>query len=141
VAWQALAGWKATRMQVAQWCQAAENHYVGVSSGLMDQFASAHGVEDHALYFDTRSLEWYPLPLPQGTALVIADSGVRRTLVSSAYNERRAACARAVEALRQYLPNLRSLRDVSLVEFAAYEDFYRPRSSPAPSMWCGKSPA
>jgi galactokinase len=86
----------------------------------MDQFASACGVEGHALYFDTRSLEWHPVPLPAGTALVIADSGVRRSLKESAYNERRRSCEQAVELLRRYLPTIHSLRDVSPTEFAAY---------------------
>jgi galactokinase len=58
------------RMTLARRCQRAENAYVGVNSGLMDQFASAHGVEGHALFFDTRSLEWEALPLPVNTALV-----------------------------------------------------------------------
>jgi galactokinase len=75
------------------------------------------------LYFDTRSLEWEPIPLPAGAAIVIADSGVRRSLVTSAYNERRASCEKAVELLQAYLPGIRSLRDVSTVDFAAYAEF------------------
>jgi galactokinase len=120
VLWQALGGWEMDRMTLARRCQRAENAYVGVNSGLMDQFASAHGVEGHALFFDTRSLEWRPAPLPPGMAIVVADSGMRRSLASSAYNDRRAACEKAVELLRQYLPQIRSLRDVSPQEFAAY---------------------
>jgi galactokinase len=89
----------------------------------MDQFASANGVAGHALYFDTRSLEWEALPLPPQTALVIADSGVRRSLRNSAYNERRAACEQAVDSLRAYLPEIQSLRDVSTTEFAAYKEY------------------
>jgi galactokinase len=110
-------------MSLAKLCQRAENVYVGVNSGLMDQFASAHGVEDHALYFDTRSLEWIPVPLPPGTAIVVADSGVRRSLANSAYNERRAACEQAVELLRSNMPGIHSLRDVSPQEFAAYSTY------------------
>ena len=83
----------------------------------MDQFASAHGVHDHALFFDTRSLEWEAVPLPAGTALVVSDSGVRRSLTTSAYNERRAACELAVEILHQELPGIQSLRDVKLADF------------------------
>lgn len=133
VLWQALGGWRADRMTIARLCQRAENAYVGVSCGLMDQFASANGVEGHALYFDTRSLEWQPAPLPPGTRIVIADSGVRRSLANSAYNERRAACEQAVELLRQGpLPHIRSLRDVLPTEFAAYSDILpaniRPRA-------------
>lgn len=119
-AWRLLGGWKTSGLALAQLCQRAENAYVGVSSGLMDQFASACGVRDHLLYFDTRSLEYRPLPLPHGTAIVIADSGVRRTLATSAYNERRQACEEAVRLLGKYKPGLQSLRDITSVELAAY---------------------
>jgi len=108
----------ATRMALARLCQQAENYYVGVNSGLMDQFASAHGIEGHAVYFDTRSLEFHPVPLPAGTVLVIADSGVRRSLTGSAYNDRRAACETAVAMLKEHLPGIRALRDVSPEQFA-----------------------
>jgi len=126
VIWRALGKWKRDALQIAQLCQRAENTYVGVNCGLMDQFASACGMEGQALYFDTRSLEWQPVPLPPHTAVVIADSGVRRSLAASAYNERRAACEQAVEILRQHMPNIHSLRDVSSVEFAAYSEFLPP---------------
>ena len=118
--WRALGGWSIEKLALAQLCQRAENAYVGVSSGLMDQFASACGVEGHALCFDTRSLEWSPEALPPGTAIVIADSGIRRSLTNSAYNDRRAACEQAVELLRNYMPEIKSLRDISSVELAAY---------------------
>ncbi len=121
--WQAIEGWGLDRLSLAKICQKAENAYVGVSCGLMDQFASACGVEGHALYFDTRSLEWRPAPLPEGVSIVIADSGVRRSLTNSAYNDRRAACEQAVQLLRAYLPNIQSLRDVSSTEFAALKPY------------------
>lgn len=117
VLWQAYGGWSVDRMTLARLCQKAENDFVGVSSGLMDQFASAYGVRDHALLLDTRSLDWETVPLPSGTLLVVADSGVRRSLTTSAYNERRAACETAVEILKQDMPKIQSLRDVSLDEF------------------------
>jgi galactokinase len=122
-AWQTLGGWSLDKVELAKKGQVAENQYVGVSTGLMDQFASTCGVKDHLLYFDTRSLEWYPISLPAGTSIVIADSGVRRSLVTSAYNERRASCEKAVEILQGYLPHITSLRDISTVEFAAYCEF------------------
>jgi len=121
--WQRLGRWIMNKVALAQKGQVAENQYVGVATGLMDQFASTCGVKDHLLYFDTRSLEWKPIPLPPGTAIVIADSGVRRSLVTSAYNERRASCEEAVRLLQQYLPNITSLRDISTVEFAAYSEY------------------
>lgn len=126
VLWRASGGAPQGSMELAQLCQRAENGYVGVNCGLMDQFASACGVGDHALFLDVRSLEWRPYPLPPDTAIVIADSGVRRSLASSAYNERRAACEQAVAGLRQYMPGISSLRDVSAPEFAAY-GYYLPQ--------------
>lgn len=124
--WQKLSGWEMDKLSLAKLCQRAENEYVGVSSGLMDQFASACGVEDHLLRLDTRSLEWSAVELPEGTAIIIADSGIRRSLRTSAYNDRRAACEQAVKLLKTYLPDVQSLRDVSTVELAAYSDFLPP---------------
>lgn len=115
--WQSLGGWSASRMDLARLCQRAENAYVGVNCGLMDQFASANGVAGHALYFDTRSLAFRAVPLPAGTVIVIADSGVRRTLTTSAYNDRRAACEQAVALLKPHLPGMSALRDVSPADF------------------------
>jgi galactokinase len=122
-AWKTAGGWNATPLKLALLSQRAENAYVGVSCGLMDQFASACGEAGHALFFDTRTLEWQPAPLPAGTALIIADSGVRRSLTNSAYNERRASCEEAVALLRQYLPGIQALRDVRTTEFAAYAPY------------------
>ena len=113
VLWQKLGGWELDRMTLARLCQAGENFYVGVNCGLMDQFASGHGVAQHALWFDTRSLEWQPIPLPPDTVVIVADSGVRRELAGSEYNNRRAACENAVELLNQKYQNIQSLRDVS----------------------------
>jgi galactokinase len=118
--WNVLGGWEASNMKLAQLSQEAEVQYVGVNCGLMDQFASANGVEGHALYFDTRSLEWHPVPLPSHTAIVIADSTMRRSLTNSAYNERRAQCEEAVRLLQQPLPGIRSLRDVTPAQFHQY---------------------
>lgn len=118
VLWQALGGWELDRLTLARLCQEAENHYVGVNCGLMDQFACANGVAGHALHFDTRTLLWRPVPLPAGAAIIIADSKMRRSLATSAYNERRAACEEAVRLLQAKLPNIRALRDVSPEEFA-----------------------
>jgi galactokinase len=115
--WRALGGWKMDQMTLAKLCQAAENKYVGVNCGLMDQFASAHGVEGHALYLDTRSLDWRSVPVPADMAIVIADSKMRRSLATSAYNDRRASCEEAVRLLRQDLPDIRALRDVTPGQF------------------------
>ena len=113
LAWQALAGWEVQRMRLAQLCQRAENSYVGIHCGLMDQFACAHGVARHALLFDVRSLTWQPLPMPPDCAVVVADSGTRRELAVSAYNQRRQDCDMAVSLLKESLPRIQSLREVS----------------------------
>ncbi len=126
ITWQAVSQFDQDKLSLAKLCQRAENEYVGVMSGIMDQFASACGLEGHVLYLDTRSLEWSTYRLPPRTVIVMADSGVRRSLANSAYNERREACEQAVQLLKKYLPDIRALRDVSTVEFAAYSNFLPP---------------
>ncbi len=126
VLWQTMGGWSCDRLKLALLCQKAENEYVGVACGIMDQFATACGEKDHALYFDTRTLEWRPAPLPKGTVLVVADSGMRRSLTSSGYNDRRAACEEAVALLKQFKPEITCLRDISPQEFAAYGEYLPP---------------
>jgi len=123
VLWKQMADWRIDQLTLARICQRAENDFVGVSCGLMDQFACACGVARHALYFDTQNLDWYPTPLPEDTAIIIADSGVRRSLTNSGYNDRRATCEQAVKLLQQFMPGIQSLRDVKTTEFAAYAPY------------------
>jgi galactokinase len=101
------------RMRLARICQRAENGYVGVQSGLMDQFAESCGVADSAMLLDCRSLDWHAVPLPDGLALVVCHTGSRRHLDGSAYNERRAQCEAAVAELALDEPRIRSLRDAT----------------------------
>ena len=115
------------RMTLARTAQRAENAYVGVNSGLMDQFASAFGEAGRALLLDCRSLEHRTVPLPlDEVALVVCHSGSPRKLERSAYNERRAQCEAAVAAIRETEPGVRSLRDVD----AALLDRVRDRLDP-----------
>ena len=117
LAWQALGGWTLPPIQRALLGQKAENQYVGVNCGIMDQFASACGVENSLLLLDCRSLEWKTIPLPEDVSIVIADTTVRRKLTSGEYNKRRFACEEAVRLLKEDLPNIKALRDVSVEEF------------------------
>jgi galactokinase len=117
ISWSALGGWTTPLMQLAQLGQKAENQYVGVNCGIMDQFASACGVADRLLLLDCRSLDWRTLPIPENISIVIADTSVRRKLTSSGYNERRQACEEAVRIISSELPSVKSLRDVSLEDF------------------------
>lgn len=87
-----------TPLALAQACQRAEQRASGVPSGIMDQLASAAGVEGHALLIDCRSLDVRPVPVPEDVEVVVVDSGEARTLVGSPYAERRAQ-AEAAEAV------------------------------------------
>lgn len=116
LAWQAIGGWDLEPMAMAKLCQRAENAYVGVQCGLMDQFACLHGRAGHALLLDCRTLDWETMPLPHDYRLVITDSAVRRSLENSAYNDRRASCDEAVEILALRLPAVHALRDVSVAD-------------------------
>lgn len=102
--------WDAPKM--AKLSQKAENEWVGVNCGIMDQMASAACKEGHALFLDCRSLEIQHAPLPKGVSIVILDTSTRRGLVGSAYNERRNQCE---EAARWF--GVKALRDVSVEEF------------------------
>ena len=107
--------WDAAKM--AQLAQIAENEWVGVNCGIMDQMVSAAGKPHHALLIDCRSLATELVKLPEATAVVIMDTNTRRGLVDSAYNERRQQC----ETAAAYF-GVPALRDVSLTTFAAKGD-------------------
>jgi galactokinase len=92
--------------------QKAENEFVGVNCGIMDQFASAASREGCALLLDCRSLETRSTAIPPGALVVVMDTGARRSLAGSAYNDRRASCEAAVAALATLVPGIRALRDV-----------------------------
>ena len=106
---------------LAKLCQRAENEYVGVQCGIMDQFASVLSRRDNALFIDCRSLAYEAVPLrleAAGLAIVVVNSAVKRELAASAYNDRRRECEAAVVELRGRLgrPDLASLRDVGVAE-------------------------
>jgi galactokinase len=127
LAWQHFADWDLERMHLVQICQQSENAYVGVNSGIMDQFSSAFGKQGHALFFDTRSLDWEPIPLPSDTAIVIADSGVRHTLVGSGYNDRREDCEEGLRKLQEFMPGAKHLRDIKIEQYSAYKHLLNAR--------------
>jgi len=103
--------WDPVRM--AKLGQKAENQYVGMNCGIMDQFASAVSQAGSAVLLDCRSLETRPVPVPEGAAVVVMDTGARRSLAGSAYNDRRAACERVVAYLATLDPSVSALRDVT----------------------------
>jgi galactokinase len=97
--------------------QRAENEWVGVRCGIMDQMISAAGRAGHALLIDCRSLRSEAVPFPPGTTVVILDTATRRGLVDSAYNERRGQCESAARAF-----GVAALRDVTPERFEAEAD-------------------
>jgi len=86
-------------LEIAQIAQRAENDYVDCKCGIMDQLISASGKEGHALLIDCRNLSTTPVPLPREFTVAIIDSGVRRELAESAYNQRRRECEEASRLL------------------------------------------
>ncbi len=102
--------------KMARLGQRAENAWVGLNCGIMDQMISAAGRAGHALLIDCRSLATQAVPLPPGTVVVVLDTATRRGLVTSAYNERRAQCQAAARFF-----GVPALRDVSLEQFQAQE--------------------
>lgn len=100
--------------RIALIAQRAECDFVGMRCGNMDQLASAHGADGHALLIDCRSLEVRPVALPQGAAILIVHSGISRGLVDGHYNERRSQC----EAVARQL-HAPALRDVTLGQLHA----------------------
>jgi galactokinase len=118
----ALAGRKdLDRVVLALAGQAAEHEYVGTRCGIMDQYIAALGVKGGALLIDCRSLEPRVVNMDLGTAtVVICDTRVKHDLASSAYNERRSECERAVAHFAKHLPGVRALRDVTEDAFERY---------------------
>ncbi|MFP3852687.1 MAG: galactokinase [Anaerolineales bacterium] len=126
---QALGDFELTPLEMAKICQRAENEYVGVSSGLMDQWTVTHGQQDHALLLDFADLSSRPIPLPQEIALVIADSGLRRTLSDSVYSQRVEECQRVLAAFKEADPELEHLGQASM------EQLDKRRRALAPELY------
>jgi galactokinase len=95
--------------------QKAENEFVGVQCGIMDQFASMFGKKDHVIRLDCQSLEYAYVPFNMdGIAIVLFDTNVKHSLASSEYNTRRQQCEAGVKMIQSHYPGVYSLRDVSM---------------------------
>ncbi|MDG5767144.1 galactokinase [Balneolales bacterium ANBcel1] len=103
-----------SRREMAQISQRAENHFVGVQCGIMDQFASLHGKADQVIKLDCRSLEYERYPFAwNDIRVLLCDTNVRRELAGSEYNIRRQQCEEGVSIIRKSDPGVESLRDVT----------------------------
>ncbi|HOW38114.1 MAG TPA: galactokinase [Candidatus Izemoplasmatales bacterium] len=109
-----------SRPDLAVLCKKVENEYIGVNCGIMDQFVIANAKAEHGLLLDCNTLDFTQVPLHlHGHTIVICNSKVKRGLVDSKYNERRAQCEAAKAVFQRRLP-IRELCDLSLEQFAEY---------------------
>jgi galactokinase len=99
-------------------CQRAENEFVGAKSGIMDQFISANGKEDHALLLDCRDLSFKLAPIPASIALVIANTMVKHSVADGEYSTRRAEVEEATAVIARHRPEVRFLRDATLEDLS-----------------------
>jgi galactokinase len=133
LALSSLAGRTLDKVTLAKICQQAENEYVGLRCGIMDQFAAACGRTGHALKLDCRSLEHELVPLDPHTAggdaavqLVICNTMVRHRLAGGEYNRRREECEEGVRSLQRVLPGINALRDVTPAQLQAHASALDP---------------
>lgn len=115
------AGLEMAGPQLALAAQRAENQFVGVNSGIMDQFISVLGRANHALFIDCRTLDYELAPFPATAALVIGNTKASRSLAGSAYNQRRQECEEGVAILSRHLPGVKALRDVSSQQLESHQ--------------------
>ena len=119
VIFQQLGGFTVEPLRLAQLGQRAENQFVGVNCGILDQYSSAMGRSGCALLLDCRDLTSQVVPLASGIQVMICDTRAERNLAGTEYGERRAQCEEGVRLLRPFAPSIQALRDVSLELFQA----------------------
>ena len=101
----------------------AENDFVGINTGIMDQFTSRLGRKDHALFLDCRMLEYEQVPLDtENYKILVCDTAKRRGLVDSEYNLRRSQCEEAARMFAEWKPGVKALRDVAPEDFERWKD-------------------
>jgi galactokinase len=108
--------------KIALLCQRAENAYVGANVGIMDQYVSCCGVEDHAVMIDCRSLDYTLAPIPPDIRLVICNTMIRHSLAAgdSGYQTRRAEMEVGLRILQSHRPEIKALRDATLDDLARW---------------------
>jgi galactokinase len=111
---------------VPKLCQQSENEFVGARVGIMDQFVSCMGKQDHALLLDCRSLAFELVPIPSDVKLVICNTMVKHENSGGEYNLRREQCEQGVKILSDFFPGIKALRDVSSAQLAAHVDTLPP---------------
>ncbi|PYZ92055.1 galactokinase [Salipaludibacillus keqinensis] len=121
IAWDALNDFHMERIPMVQLCQRAENEYIGVNCGIMDQFAIGMGKKNHAILLDCNTLEYSYAPVElEGVKLVLANTNKRRGLADSKYNERRSECEAALTDLQKTV-SIHNLCDMTPAQFEQYQ--------------------
>ncbi len=111
-----------SRKTIALIGQQVEHEFIGVKCGIMDQFASLMGEKDTILKIDCKSQVVAPISInQQNITILLINTKVKHSLAESAYNHRRNACQEGVELLQKHLPNIQSLRDISLSELHEFK--------------------
>ncbi|MGB6724600.1 MAG: galactokinase, partial [Terracidiphilus sp.] len=113
---------------LARLCQRAENEFVGANCGIMDQFISANGKENHALLLDCRDLSYKLAPIPPNVALVIANTMVKHSNVGGDYKTRRAEAEAACAVIASHRPEVKFLRDCTLEDLEKWGAEMAPKS-------------
>jgi galactokinase len=113
------AGAPLDRVALAKICQRAENEFVGMRCGIMDQYIACCGVAGAALLIDCRSLESRPVSVPSSAKIVVANSMVKHQHAGGEYNSRREACEEGVDKMKAKLGPIKALRDVTLDQLEA----------------------
>ena len=113
---------------LARLCQRAENEFVGANCGIMDQFISLNGKENHSLLLDCRSLEFKLAPIPDHVALVIANTMVKHSVAGGDYKTRRAESEAACAVIASHRPGVPFLRDATLEDLDKWGHEMAPKS-------------
>jgi len=121
VLFRTIGGWEIDPVQMALLCQRAENEFVGMNCGILDQYTSVMGQAGCALLLDCRNLTSKPVTLPDDVQVVICDTQAERELTGSEYGERRAQTEEGARLLARFYPEVTALRDVTLEQFLEHE--------------------
>lgn len=121
-----IGGWSIDPLRLALLCQRAENQFVGMNCGILDQYSSVMGQAGRAMLLDCRELQSVPVHVPDDVRIAICDTRAKRELTGSEYAERRAQCEDGASRLNEFYPGVTALRDVSLDQFLAREEDLPP---------------
>ncbi len=122
VLFEALSDWEIDPVQMAIFCQRAENEFVGMNCGILDQYSSAMGVAGNVVLLDCRSITHEIKPIAPGVQVMICDTKAKRALTGSEYPERRSQCEEGARILGTFYPEIRSLRDATLDQLVVHRN-------------------